>query len=147
MLFKFFGLTVERVAAAPNGSQLVAPVALQPGVSRSGVTMTARLPHLNIARSAIQALCAEVRNMRPDLRIEPAFLELSKPSFGTVVDKLVRAGYDEIVVVPLLLTEAYHAKVDVPEARELAERDLGLHGLDDATELTADVRGEIEAVV
>ena len=47
----------------------------------------------------IKALCAEVRNMRPDLRIEPAFLELSKPSFSTVVDKLVRAGYDEIVVV------------------------------------------------
>src|SRR5919206_4199700 len=64
----------------------------------------------------IKALVDEVRAMRPDLRIEPAFLELSKPSFGTVVDRLVRAGYDEIVVVPLLLTEAYHAKVDVPEA-------------------------------
>lgn len=54
--------------------------------------------------------------MRPDLRIETAFLELSRPSFTTTVDKLVRAGFDEIVVVPLLLTEAYHAKVDVPEA-------------------------------
>ncbi|MGZ4452706.1 MAG: sirohydrochlorin chelatase, partial [Nocardioides sp.] len=38
------------------------------------------------------------------------------PSFHTVVDRLVKAGYDEIVVVPLLLTEAYHAKVDVPSA-------------------------------
>jgi sirohydrochlorin ferrochelatase len=66
--------------------------------------------------ATIQALVGEVRDMRPDLRIEAAFLELSKPAFGTVVDKLVRAGYDEIVVVPLLLTEAYHAKVDVPSA-------------------------------
>jgi sirohydrochlorin ferrochelatase len=64
----------------------------------------------------IQALCAEVRAMRPDLRIEAAFLDLSKPTFSSVVDKLVKAGYDEIVVVPLLLTEAYHAKVDVPSA-------------------------------
>src|SRR5215212_11756758 len=64
----------------------------------------------------ITALVDEVRALRPDLRIEPAFLELSKPSFQTVVNKLVRARYDEIVVVPLLLTEAYHAKVDVPEA-------------------------------
>jgi sirohydrochlorin ferrochelatase len=64
----------------------------------------------------IQALCSEVRTMRPDLRIEAAFLELSDPSFGTVVDGLVAEGYDEIVVVPLLLTEAFHAKVDVPEA-------------------------------
>jgi len=64
----------------------------------------------------IVALCNEVRAMRPDLRIETAFLELSKPSFSTVVNKLVRAGYDEIVAVPLLLTQAHHAKVDVPSA-------------------------------
>ncbi|WP_203335552.1 sirohydrochlorin chelatase [Nocardioides limicola] len=62
----------------------------------------------------IKALVDEVRRLRPDLRIEPAFLDLSRPFFGTVVDRLVRAGFDEIVVVPLLLTEAFHAKVDVP---------------------------------
>jgi sirohydrochlorin ferrochelatase len=75
----------------------------------------------------IKALVAEVRAMRPDLRIEPAFLDHCKPGFGTVVDKLVRAGYDEIVVVPLLLTEAYHARVDVPEAvAEATARHEGL---------------------
>jgi len=68
----------------------------------------------------IKSLVDEVRAMRPDLRVEPAFLELSKPSFATVVDRLVKAGFDEIVVVPLLLTEAYHAKVDVPAAIEAA---------------------------
>src|SRR6478735_9118354 len=66
--------------------------------------------------ATIKALVDEVKAMRPDLRVEPAFLELSKPSFQTVVDRLVKAGHDEIVVVPLLLTEAYHAKVDVPSA-------------------------------
>lgn len=66
--------------------------------------------------ATIKALVDEVRALRPDLRIEPAFLELSKPSFTTVVDRLVRAGHDEIVVVPLLLSEAHHAKVDVPSA-------------------------------
>ena len=65
--------------------------------------------------ATIKALVAETRTMRPDLRIEPAFLELSRPAFGKVVDKLVKAGFDEIVVVPLLLSEAYHAKIDVPE--------------------------------
>lgn len=64
----------------------------------------------------IKALVAEVKAVRPDLRIEVAFLDLAKPTFQSVVDKLVKAGFDEIVVVPLLLTEAYHAKVDVPEA-------------------------------
>jgi len=64
----------------------------------------------------ITALVDEVKAMRPDLRVEKAFLDLSKPSFQTVVDRLVKKGVEEIVVVPLLLTEAYHAKVDVPEA-------------------------------
>src|SRR3954464_1507574 len=66
--------------------------------------------------ATIKALVEEVRAMRPDLRTEAAFLELSKPDFHTVVDRLGKAGHDEIVVVPLLLTEAYHAKVDVPSA-------------------------------
>ncbi len=77
--------------------------------------------------ATIRALVEEVRRMRPDLRIEAAFLETSKPSFATVVDKLVRAGFDEIVVVPLLLSEAYHAKVDVPtEIAEATARHEGL---------------------
>ncbi|TYL55734.1 sirohydrochlorin chelatase [Nocardioides sp. BGMRC 2183] len=65
--------------------------------------------------ATISALVDEAKAQRPDLRIEKAFLELSKPGFQTVVDKLVRAGYDEIVVVPLLLVEAFHARVDIPE--------------------------------
>ena len=64
--------------------------------------------------ATIRALVDEVRAVRPDLKVEPAFLELSRPGFQTVVDRLVKAGHDEIVVVPLLLTEAHHAKVDVP---------------------------------
>jgi sirohydrochlorin ferrochelatase len=77
--------------------------------------------------ATIKALVDEVRAMRPDLRIEQAFLELSRPSFATVVDRLVKAGFDEIVVVPLLLTEAYHAKVDVPSAiAEATARHAGL---------------------
>ncbi|HYH33778.1 MAG TPA: sirohydrochlorin chelatase [Nocardioides sp.] len=66
--------------------------------------------------ATIAALVEGVKALRPDLTIEKAFLELARPSFETVVDRLVRQGHDEIVVVPLLLTEAYHAKVDVPQA-------------------------------
>lgn len=71
--------------------------------------------------ATVRDLVREVRAMRPDLRIEPAFLELSKPDFGTVVDRLVKAGFDEIVVVPLLLSEAYHAKIDVPSVVAAAQ--------------------------
>lgn len=77
--------------------------------------------------ATIKSLVAETRRMRPDLRIEPAFLELAKPDFPRVVDRLVKAGFDEIVVVPLLLSDAYHAQVDVPHSIALAtERHPGL---------------------
>ncbi|TIC80633.1 sirohydrochlorin chelatase [Nocardioides sp. GY 10113] len=77
--------------------------------------------------ATITALVDEAKAQRPDLRIERAFLERSKPGFQTVVDKLVRAGYDEIVVVPLLLIEAFHARVDVPAMiAEATERHPGL---------------------
>jgi sirohydrochlorin ferrochelatase len=79
------------------------------------------------SKATIEALVAETRQMRPDLRIEVAFLDLAKPSFHTVVDRLVKAGYDEIVVVPLLLVEAFHARVDVPEViAEATTRHPGL---------------------
>lgn len=70
------------------------------------------------ARSAqtIGAIHDLVRSLRPDLRIESAFLELSAPSHTTAFAKLAADGVEEVVVVPLLLTEAYHARVDVPSA-------------------------------
>ncbi|MFY0406933.1 sirohydrochlorin chelatase [Solicola sp. PLA-1-18] len=77
--------------------------------------------------ATITALTETVACMRPDLRIETAFLELADPSFPTTVDRLVAEGYDEIVVVPLLITRAFHATVDVPAAIETAaQRHPGL---------------------
>ncbi|MCP5893779.1 CbiX/SirB N-terminal domain-containing protein, partial [Klebsiella pneumoniae] len=75
------------------------------------------------AAATIKALVDEVRAVRPDLKVEAAFLEKSRPGLQTVVDRLVRSGHDEIVVVPLLLTHAQHASVDVPAAlAEATER-------------------------
>lgn len=64
--------------------------------------------------ATVHELCARVASMRPDLRIEPAFLDHCDPSPTAVLEQLVADGYDEIVVVPLLLTSAFHARVDVP---------------------------------
>ncbi|GAA2003713.1 sirohydrochlorin chelatase [Nocardioides kribbensis] len=81
------------------------------------------------ARSSatITALVDEVRAMRPDLKVERAFLESARPAFQTVVDRLVKAGHEEIVVVPLLLTEGQLLAADVPSAvAAAAERHPGL---------------------
>lgn len=70
--------------------------------------------------ATINALTEQVACQRPDLRVATAFLDHSEPGLDEVVDRLVAEGHSEIVLVPLLLTEAYHAKVDVPQAAERA---------------------------
>jgi sirohydrochlorin ferrochelatase len=69
------------------------------------------------ARSArsVREIVATTRRLRPDLRIEVAFLDHVKPDIDTAFDRVVARGFSEIVVVPLLVTSAYHARVDVPE--------------------------------
>ncbi len=75
----------------------------------------------------ITALVQEVKAMRPDLRVEKAYLDLSRPDFQAVVDRLVKAGHDEIVVVPLHLTDVFQTGADVAIAVSTAsERHPGL---------------------
>ncbi|MGH3413090.1 MAG: sirohydrochlorin chelatase [Marmoricola sp.] len=79
------------------------------------------------SKATIEALVTEVRRLRRDLPVETAFLDHARPRFNTVVDRLHRKGHEEIVVVPLLLNEAFHARVDVPSAiAEASSRHEGL---------------------
>jgi sirohydrochlorin ferrochelatase len=64
--------------------------------------------------ATIEALVAAARQDRPDLRLETAYLDHCAPSVGQAVSALEAAGERDVVVVPLLLSAAYHSKVDVP---------------------------------
>lgn len=64
--------------------------------------------------ATVHSLVDCVRGLRDDLRIEAAFLDHCPPSPYQVFDKLGAEGVEEIVVVPLLLSSAFHARVDVP---------------------------------
>jgi sirohydrochlorin ferrochelatase len=62
------------------------------------------------AASTTRALARTVAAVRPGLDVRVAFLELSRPSPAEVLSAMP-AG---TVVVPLLLTRAYHGAVDLP---------------------------------
>ncbi len=62
----------------------------------------------------VREIAATTKRMRPDLPIETAFLDHVRPDLATVVARLAAKGVTEVVAVPLLLTSAYHARVDVP---------------------------------
>jgi len=64
--------------------------------------------------AATHALAREVSRVRPAVTVRCSFLDLAQPRTGPVLTRLAAAGHREVVVVPLLLTAAYHSRVDVP---------------------------------
>jgi sirohydrochlorin ferrochelatase len=74
--------------------------------------------------------------IRPELDIHVAFLDHCTPSGIQVINKLVSRGVDEVVFVPLLLSDAFNVHADVPallaqvrasfpELRVIASRPIG----------------------
>lgn len=66
------------------------------------------------AQAATRALARGVAAARPGLDVRVAFLELADPRPADVLGALRAAGEPAPVVVPLLLTRAYHGRVDLP---------------------------------
>ncbi|MFD6218915.1 sirohydrochlorin chelatase [Nocardia salmonicida] len=64
--------------------------------------------------ATMAAVVAEVAAARPDIPVRLAFLDLSAPSVDEVVDDLAARGHTDVIVVPLLLGSAFHARVDLP---------------------------------
>ncbi|MET8156922.1 sirohydrochlorin chelatase [Sphaerisporangium sp. NPDC005289] len=63
------------------------------------------------ATATVEALLERVRLARPGLAVHAAYLDHARPSLPEVL-----ASLDEAVVLPLLLTDAYHTRVDIPAA-------------------------------
>ncbi len=59
-----------------------------------------------------QAVAGLVKHMRPGLDVRLAFCELNAPSLVDVLSGL--SGTRRAVVTPLLLANAYHARIDIP---------------------------------
>jgi sirohydrochlorin ferrochelatase len=86
--------------------------------------MTTRPPLIAVAhgsrdpRSAatVHELSDLIRAVGGDTDVRVAFLNLSAPRLAEVLSATHAEGHDEVVVVPLLLGSAYHARVDIPGA-------------------------------
>lgn len=60
-----------------------------------------------------QALAGRIRRLRPWLDVHAAFLEQSEPRVGDVLSGVARRR-GAVVVAPMLLASAHHARVDLP---------------------------------
>jgi len=72
------------------------------------------------AESVLEVLIARVRAERPGLTAMVAHLGHTAPDVPSALRTLVTQGFSEIVVVPLLLTSAYHARIDLPAILDAA---------------------------
>ncbi|GAA3758360.1 sirohydrochlorin ferrochelatase [Spinactinospora alkalitolerans] len=70
------------------------------------------------ARSAraVGALFDRVRRLRPGLDVRVAYLDHVAPDPEAAIGRLAAEGAGEVVVLPALLTAAYHSKTDLPQA-------------------------------
>ncbi|GGM53130.1 cobalamin biosynthesis protein [Longimycelium tulufanense] len=66
--------------------------------------------------ATVAELLEVVRALRPGLDVRLSFLDLSAPRLVDVLTAVAAEGHRRVVVVPLLLGRAYHARVDVPGA-------------------------------
>jgi sirohydrochlorin ferrochelatase len=67
------------------------------------------------AAVATRALAGAVAEARPGLVVRASYLDHAGPRPGEVLRELAAAGHPATIVVPLLLTAAYHGRVDLPQ--------------------------------
>lgn len=87
---------------------------LRPSASEPALLVVAHGSRDPRHAAGVAALCARLRGLRPGLRIEVGHLDFNAPSVPQALTRLHAEGVRRAVALPLLLTRAFHAKVDIP---------------------------------
>jgi sirohydrochlorin cobaltochelatase len=87
------------------------------GISKGGILVVG---HGTRNAAGVQELIDLVKSMRERLPegvpIEASFLELANPTIDHAVEKLQALGCEKLLVIPILLFTAAHAREDIPDA-------------------------------
>ena len=123
------------------------PPALEDASSaRAGVLLVGHGTRSELGRRQCEALASEIA-AGLDLRLfaaELAYLEMASPTIEQSVARLVEQQVERLIVVPLLLFAAGHAKEDIPAAVRSA---LAAEGATDLPLLQTEPLGLQEAII
>lgn len=100
-----------------------------PGSQRSALILLAhgsRHNHVTHALRDITDAVARQSRIAGRFGVHMAFLDHAEPDLVQVSARLAELGYDRAVVVPLLFTDAFHSRVDVPAQVKEAQNVSGL---------------------
>jgi sirohydrochlorin ferrochelatase len=84
------------------------------GAAADGLLLVGHGSRSEAGAAEMLALARLVGASLPDVAVDVGFLEMTDPPAGPVLDGLAAAGCDRVVVLPLVLLGAGHAKSDVP---------------------------------
>lgn len=98
------------------------------------------------AAAATRALARSVAVARPGWDVHDSYLDHSLPRPVDVLARLATSGHRRAVMVPLLLTAAYHGRVDVP-AEVAAARAAGLRLDVDITDVLGPRDGHVDPLL
>jgi sirohydrochlorin cobaltochelatase len=73
--------------------------------------------------SQLLDLASQMQSRAPEVIISSCFLELAEPTIDQAIQSLFQQGIQKLLVIPILLFTAAHAREDIPDAvRESASR-------------------------
>jgi sirohydrochlorin ferrochelatase len=94
------------------------------------------------AAASTRALVRAVAAAHPGVDVRAAYLDHTLPKLPHVLGALEASGHRSTTVVPLLLTAAYHGRVDIPAVLAGARAD-GLSGPITVTDVLGPVDGQV----
>ncbi|MEV4509754.1 CbiX/SirB N-terminal domain-containing protein [Dactylosporangium sp. NPDC049525] len=98
------------------------------------------------AAASTRALARAVAAQRPGLDVRTSYLDHAGPRPDAVLFDMQRLGHRSVVVVPLLLTAAFHGRVDLPAVIDRAYSN-GLSLRVDVTDVLGPVGGFVEPLL
>jgi sirohydrochlorin cobaltochelatase len=103
------------------------PVALgnRHSISECGLLLVGHGTRDECGLAEFHDLARQVAALANGYLVEPCFLELAQPDIPPAIGRLVDRGVRQIIVAPLVLFAAGHAKRDIPRAVEEALRIQG----------------------
>ena len=99
------------------------------GDSDVGVLVVGHGTRNPLGSAQLLRLVDHIRALLPMGRIAGCFLELAEPDIAAGVQELKGMGCSSLIVVPVLLFTAAHAKTDIPDAVAVHAKQLGLRVL------------------
>jgi sirohydrochlorin cobalto/nickelchelatase len=90
--------------------------------NKIGIVLAGHGSRLPYGKDVIKELASMYKENENHL-VEIGFMNISKPSIPTAINKLAKAGVEKIVVMPVFLAHGVHTKHDIPHILGLDDHD------------------------